>query len=583
MDLNAGGAIGMTPTAEQTKAEFTPRARCKFTRRDRVRIRIAGWALALGLGAAQAWAVRFTMNPDGISYLDIGDASWRHDWHNAVNAYWSPLYSWILGSFINVIRPTPYWEYPLVHLVNFVIYIAAFLCFDYFLQSLSADRAGQAGQLGSSETALPEWFWWTFGYSVFLMSSLFLVGLSMATPDMLVLGFFYLASALLLRIRAGGNSVFYFALGLTLGAAYLAKAVMFPLAFVFLTIALFAKRPFGPSLRCTLLAAVVFGAVAGPLVTAISIQKKTLTFGESGSWNYRFYVNHMRYWPSGVSAYVHPVRTISVFPRIYEFERPIVGTFPLWYDPTYWHEGINPRFSIKGVLERIGRATILYSAVFFLVFLHVFLGLLALYWNQREMLPDRFVGSWVVSLAPLSMFAIYAVVHAEPRFIAAPCTVLLLVLCSGAVSAKGQPRPVSMNLGMFGPTIISILALVHVTWDQHRCSMPPRYYLAASALHDAGIGDGDRIALIWNEQWGSSAADGAIVPRLVRARIVAEMPDANGFWTLDPAIQDESIKKFRSIGVKAILSKTVPDLTYLPWKRLASTQFFVLKLREQPL
>jgi hypothetical protein len=31
------------------------------------------------------------MNPaDGISYLDIGDAYWRGDWHMAINAFWSP-------------------------------------------------------------------------------------------------------------------------------------------------------------------------------------------------------------------------------------------------------------------------------------------------------------------------------------------------------------------------------------------------------------------------------------------------------------------------------------------------------------
>src|SRR3954452_20137182 len=86
-------------------------------------LRISCWLIALALGAAQAWATRFTMNPDGVSYLDIGDAYWRRDWPNAINAYWSPLYSWILGGFLKVIKPSIYWEYPLVHLVNFLIYV----------------------------------------------------------------------------------------------------------------------------------------------------------------------------------------------------------------------------------------------------------------------------------------------------------------------------------------------------------------------------------------------------------------------------------------------------------------------------
>ena len=34
------------------------------------------------------------MISDGVSYLDIGDAYFRGDWKAAVNAYWSPVYSW---------------------------------------------------------------------------------------------------------------------------------------------------------------------------------------------------------------------------------------------------------------------------------------------------------------------------------------------------------------------------------------------------------------------------------------------------------------------------------------------------------
>ncbi len=62
-------------------------------------LRISCWVVALALAAAHGWAQRFTMNADGISYLDIGDAYWRGDWHNAINAYWSPLYSysWFLS------------------------------------------------------------------------------------------------------------------------------------------------------------------------------------------------------------------------------------------------------------------------------------------------------------------------------------------------------------------------------------------------------------------------------------------------------------------------------------------------------
>src|SRR5436190_24040667 len=69
-------------------------------------LRISCWFVALALGAADAWVTRFTMYPDGVSYLDVGDAFWRGDWHNAVNAYRSPIYPLIAGLFLKIFKPS---------------------------------------------------------------------------------------------------------------------------------------------------------------------------------------------------------------------------------------------------------------------------------------------------------------------------------------------------------------------------------------------------------------------------------------------------------------------------------------------
>src|SRR5438132_3866371 len=179
--------------------------------------------MAIVLGAAQAWATRFTMNPDGISYLDIGDAYWRGDWHNAINAYWSPLYSWILGLFLKVLKPSPYWEYPVAHLVNFFIYVAALGCFEFFLRNFirSRLRSVELARLEGNIT-LPEWAWWMLGYTLFISASLQLITLRLLTPDLCVAAFVYLGSGLMLKIRVGSASRWAFLLlGVVLGFAYL--------------------------------------------------------------------------------------------------------------------------------------------------------------------------------------------------------------------------------------------------------------------------------------------------------------------------------------------------------------------------
>src|SRR6266566_7858750 len=103
-------------------------------------LRIGCWFVALALGAIDAWVTRFTMYPDGVSYLDVGDAFWRADWHNAINAYWSPVYPLIAGLFLKVFKPSIYGEYPLVHLVNFLIYVVALICFEFFFSGFVAQQ-----------------------------------------------------------------------------------------------------------------------------------------------------------------------------------------------------------------------------------------------------------------------------------------------------------------------------------------------------------------------------------------------------------------------------------------------------------
>ena len=72
-------------------------------------LKIIFWVVAILLGALQAGANRYNISSDdGISYLDIGDAYFRGEWNTAINAQWSPIYSWLLGLALYVFKPSPY-------------------------------------------------------------------------------------------------------------------------------------------------------------------------------------------------------------------------------------------------------------------------------------------------------------------------------------------------------------------------------------------------------------------------------------------------------------------------------------------
>src|SRR5579864_273137 len=194
------------------------------------RLRFAATAVTLILGLFRAWVGRYSMDPDGICYLDMGDAFFHRRWVDVVNGYWSPLYPWLLGLASFLVKPSRWGEFPLAHAVNFCIYAATFFAFDFFLRSL-IPQLPSANRNSSIPLPLSGRLLLALGYAIFLWSSLELISIFDLSPDLCVAGLVYLIAGLLLRLRSHGSPKSYILLGIVLGFAYLAKAVLFPLAF----------------------------------------------------------------------------------------------------------------------------------------------------------------------------------------------------------------------------------------------------------------------------------------------------------------------------------------------------------------
>src|SRR5205814_4935548 len=145
------------------------------------RARAAFWCFAVVAAFLQAWAGRFYIEPDGVNYFDIARAYLRRDWTNALNAYWSPLYSWLLALIQGTFHPSPYWESTFLHLLNFVLFLFALAAFEFFFRRLlSLTRVLCPAVDGKGQ---PDWAWWTLGYTAFLVCALRLITLRNDTPD----------------------------------------------------------------------------------------------------------------------------------------------------------------------------------------------------------------------------------------------------------------------------------------------------------------------------------------------------------------------------------------------------------------
>ena len=110
-------------------------------------------------------------------------------------------------------------------------------------------------------------------------------------------------------------------------------------------------------------------------------------------------------------------------------------TYAPWYDASYWNEGLVARFNAPGQLKVLGRGALRYYAVFInspigMATVVSFLVLL-IYSGRSLWVWITGVGLWSVLLPALAAFGLYALVHAETRYLGAFVVITWLVLFSG--------------------------------------------------------------------------------------------------------------------------------------------------------
>jgi 4-amino-4-deoxy-L-arabinose transferase-like glycosyltransferase len=526
--------------------------------------------LAIGLGMLHVYAAikSQSMNADGISYLDIGDAYFRADWVNAINPVWSPLYSWILGFANFIIRPSMQWEFPVVHLVNFIIYLIALSSFEFMWKRIRSYEASNESYV------IHDFWWWTLGYLLFIWISLSLIEVWAVTPDMLMEVFVFLAAGLIAGMRAKeGNRWSFASLGLILGLGYLSKSFMFFIAIVFLAIAWLVQKR---SQRKILLAAGIFVLISLPFTLLISEKRGKFTIGEAGTVTYLRYVNGMPFphWqgdPQRGIILTHPSRIVHQSPPVYEFSGPIGGTYPISTDPSYWYEGVEPRFDIKGLFARLLASGSIYAELF----LHqqgiLVACIFALYMMRQggTYTLHETLKRWVLIIPALIAFGLYGTVLVEGRYVG----VFILLFWADILANVRLPNAPVHGLWLGALSSIAAFGLLaniilfnldgftrlNPSWQSGlgATAAPAAKPLAvARALQELGVRQGDKVGVIgyaYDSFWA----------RLARVRIVAELLEVDEFWRGDEALRQSVLQAFASTGAKAVILEDVPGDAYL--------------------
>ncbi|MDA2923383.1 hypothetical protein MYX65_01795 [Acidobacteria bacterium AH-259-L09] len=549
------------------------------------------WLVATALGAIHAWAARHEMNPDGIHYLDLSDAFLQGNWEIMINAGWSPLYPLLLGISRWIVRPSPYWEFATAHATNLILYLLTLGAFQFFLRQLifyyrcCAEKGVQ-----KSQTSLPEWAWWLMGHAFFIWSSLNLITMYRLEPDMCLALFVYLVSGLLLRMRSGQQTWAAFALmGISLGLAFLAKTIMFPLAFIFLSLGLFSGRNFRKVFPKVILAFLLFCTIAGPFVVSLSNMKGRFTYGDAGKLNYAWHINgvtplvHWQGEPPGSGIPKHPTRKIRENPAVYEFATPVGGTYPPGFDYSYWYEGVVTHFDLSGHFTTLLKALKTYYGMF-IEQGGIFIGWLVLFLFSVLVRGRVNLGSileaWPLLIPSFAVLGMYALVSpGEPRY-SVPFVVLIWLGFFGGCRLPESPHcqrlvasvTVAVVLSMAIPvghsTARAIVKGFESFISQDQSSHPQ--WEVANGLRQMGISPGDPVAYLRS----SYRLDWA---RLARVKIISEIPpgDIMQFWTADDREKSEVIETFSSTGARAIIAETPPSYVSTPgWQRIGQTEYY---------
>ena len=242
--------------------------------------------------ALDALFAPYDMNADSVSYLDLADLIHARQWHWVVNAYWHPGYPALLLLSRTILRTSLQHELLAVRLLNLAIAGLLFLAVRFALNSAVELRHSldPKGENNGWEPLRRE----TIGLlavAVTLIGVLRELSMRAVRPDLLLAALLIAGGACLMRVGMRKGVAAYAGLGVCFGVGFLVKSVAFPVFLVTLLLLPVAAGSLKNAVKGIAVAGLIFAALAGPYIGALSKQKGRFSAGDSGGLNYAWYVD----------------------------------------------------------------------------------------------------------------------------------------------------------------------------------------------------------------------------------------------------------------------------------------------------
>jgi hypothetical protein len=388
--------------------------------------------------------------------------------------------------------------------------------------------------------------------------------------------------------RSGWGSVL--ALGVVLALGYYSKAPMLLLGLaliVILALPLPGRRPRRMQLVA---AALVFFALTAPFIASLSRQQHHLTFSESGRLNYAWNVSRNVPMFGGLMEYTketgfpkHPLHALRTQPTVLVFKDTVPGTFPLWYNPVFFYDGMRSDIDIPRMLRHFAGDMIRNMAhAQGVTVIPLWTGIIVLgALTRRRSSGFGCATAWLMvwSLAAIGLFALVAI---EARYVA-PFVVLFWLAFYDEVFHSLERQDQVLPRAIFCAILLGIglslsLSLgTKAAADGEASRSGYAEIVVAEELSRLGLHPGDEIAAIGNPYESYFA-------HLAQLRVIATIGfrdpltyDTAQFWKLNDSSYHELTGELWRTNVRAIVSSENCDLAAMRnWRALGNTHYCVL-------
>jgi 4-amino-4-deoxy-L-arabinose transferase-like glycosyltransferase len=559
----------------------------------------------------------YQIDGDAVSYMDIADLLHAHQWSGAVNGYWNPLYPAFLALAQVVLHPLRFNELSAYYTMNFAIFLALLAAMLLFVAALDRLRAKMTR--ASAEPLLSLNAMRFLGLGLAILASQRELSMGKVRPDALLTTMLLAAFAMLLESLACESLLFAPLIGLFFGLAYLTKSFgllvgVMSIAVMMLFQLWIQRRSLSRVAAGGALALVVFAAVAGPYIAALSRQKHRFDFGDTGALALAWTVSgtdqfHLE--PGATSHFgsasvqlVHPETQLLNSPGIYGYRAEPYGTYPAWFDKSFFQDRVVPHIDPHRLVRRVARNLVLVCRY---LLNHpeawILLALLLLFGGRFGYTRWRSEGFWMPMIVlGLAIWALYGIVLIEERYvtlayfvIVLPAFAALRVPAEEAAVGVGPEEPWMKRAATAMVVLVAFLALgesLRTAAETRRMDnvegLPHAWYSkqifgAAQGLHALGVKPGDEVACV-----GTTACLFNYWARLAQVRVLTEVDNPTGNHLLEELEglpnRQQVYDVVKGQGAKVMVGQFDPAAmtgrtpASSGWVRLGETDYYALPL-----